>query len=75
VAVGRQTLAAEGRETIYVPSVVNSFLPLSHVVRQADRASLFGSIRPEARSAGRRRIGQGESATVQAGGGQLDGTP
>jgi putative ABC transport system permease protein len=43
------SLAAEGRETIYVPYVFNSFLPLTYVVRTAaDPASLIGRIRTEA---------------------------
>jgi putative ABC transport system permease protein len=43
------SLAAEGRETIYVPYVFNSFLPLTYVVRTAaDPASLIARIRAEA---------------------------
>jgi hypothetical protein len=43
------SLAAEGRETIYVPYVFNSFLPLTYVVRTAaDPASLITRIRAEA---------------------------
>jgi putative ABC transport system permease protein len=40
------SLAAEGRETIYVPYVFNSFLPVTYVVRTAtDPASLAPRIR------------------------------
>lgn len=40
------SLAAEGRETIYVPYIFSSFLPLIYVVRtNADPASLLASIR------------------------------
>jgi putative ABC transport system permease protein len=43
------SLAAESRETIYVPYVFNSFLPLTYVVRTAaDPASLIARIRVEA---------------------------
>jgi putative ABC transport system permease protein len=43
------SLAAEGRETVYVPYVFNSFLPLTYVVRTtADPASLIARIRAEA---------------------------
>jgi putative ABC transport system permease protein len=43
------SLAAESRETIYVPYVFNSFLPLTYVVRTAaDPASLITRIRAEA---------------------------
>jgi putative ABC transport system permease protein len=43
------SLAAEGRETVYVPYVFNSFLPLTYVVRTAaDPASLIARIRTEA---------------------------
>jgi putative ABC transport system permease protein len=43
------SLAAESRETIYVPYVFNSFLPLTYVVRTAgDPASLIARIRAEA---------------------------
>src|SRR5262245_36208882 len=43
------SLAAEGRETVYVPYVFNSFLPLTCVVRTAaDPASLIARIRAEA---------------------------
>ena len=43
------SLAAEGRETVYLPYVFNSFLPLTYVVRTAaDPASLIGRIRTEA---------------------------
>jgi len=43
------SLAAEGRETIYVPYVFNSFLPLTYTVRTAaDPASLIARIRAEA---------------------------
>jgi putative ABC transport system permease protein len=43
------SLAAEGRETVYVPYVFNSFLPVTYVVRTAaDPASLIGRIRAEA---------------------------
>jgi putative ABC transport system permease protein len=40
------SLTAEGRETIYVPYVLNSFLPLTYVVRTAtDPASLVAQVR------------------------------
>jgi putative ABC transport system permease protein len=43
------SLAAESRETIYVPYVFNSFLPLTYVVRTAaNPASLIARIRAEA---------------------------
>jgi hypothetical protein len=43
------SLAAEGRETVYVPYVFSSFLPLTYVVRTAaDPASLVARIRAEA---------------------------
>ena len=43
------SLAADGRETIYVPYVFFSFLPITYVVRTAaDPASLIGRIRSEA---------------------------
>jgi putative ABC transport system permease protein len=43
------SLAAEGRETVYVPYIFNSFLPLTYVVRTAaDPASLIARIRAEA---------------------------
>jgi putative ABC transport system permease protein len=43
------SLAAESRETIYLPYVFNSFLPLTYVVRTAaDPASLIARIRAEA---------------------------
>ena len=43
------SLAAEGRETVYVPYVFNSFLPLTYVVRTAaDPTGLIGRIRAEA---------------------------
>jgi putative ABC transport system permease protein len=43
------SLAAESRETIYIPYVFNSFLPLTYVVRTpADPASLIARIRAEA---------------------------
>jgi putative ABC transport system permease protein len=42
------SLAAEGRETIYVPYVFASFLPLTFVVRTvADPAGLITAIRAE----------------------------
>jgi len=44
-----RSLAAESRETIYIPYVFNSFLPLTYVVRTAaDPASLIARIRAEA---------------------------
>jgi putative ABC transport system permease protein len=44
--VKSSSLAAEGRETIYVPYVFNSFLPLTFVVRTAaDPAILMAQIR------------------------------
>src|SRR5262245_5427058 len=43
------SLSAEGRETVYVPYVFNSFLPLTYVVRTtADPANLIARIRTEA---------------------------
>ena len=43
------SLAAESRETVYVPYIFNSFLPLTYVVRTAaDPASLIARIRAEA---------------------------
>jgi putative ABC transport system permease protein len=43
------SLAAEGRETVYVPYIFNSFLPMTYVVRTAaDPASLIARIRAEA---------------------------
>jgi putative ABC transport system permease protein len=43
------SLAAEGRETVYVPYVFFSFLPLTYTVRTAaDPASLIARIRAEA---------------------------
>ena len=43
------SLAAEGRETIYVPFIFNSFLPLTYVVRTAaEPTSLVGQIREKA---------------------------
>jgi hypothetical protein len=43
------SLAAEGGETVYVPYVFNSFLPLTYVVRTAaDPAILIARIRAEA---------------------------
>ena len=43
------SLAAEGRETVYVPYIFNSFLPLTYVVRTAaDPAILVARIRAEA---------------------------
>jgi putative ABC transport system permease protein len=43
------SLAAEGRETVYVPYIFNSFLPLTYVVRTAaDPTSLIARIRAEA---------------------------
>jgi putative ABC transport system permease protein len=43
------SLSAEGRETVYVPYVFNSFLPLTYVVRTAaDPAGLIARIRSEA---------------------------
>lgn len=46
--VRSQSLAAEGRETIYVPYLFNSFLPLTFVVRtNADPVALAGTIREE----------------------------
>jgi predicted permease len=43
------SLAAESRETIYVPYVFNSFLPITFVVRTtADAASLVEQVRKEA---------------------------
>jgi putative ABC transport system permease protein len=43
------SLAAEGRETVYVPYIFQSFLPLTYVVRTAaDPASLIARIRAEA---------------------------
>jgi predicted permease len=42
------SLAAESRETIYLPYVFNSFLPLTYVVRTAaDPASLIARVRAE----------------------------
>jgi putative ABC transport system permease protein len=47
--VRSSSLAAEGRETVYVPYVFNSFLPLTYVVRTAaDPTSLIARIRAEA---------------------------
>jgi putative ABC transport system permease protein len=47
--VRSSSLAAEGRETVYVPYVLNAFLPLTYVVRTAaDPASLVARIRTEA---------------------------
>jgi putative ABC transport system permease protein len=47
--VRSSSLAAEGRETIYVPYIFNSFLPMTYVVRTAaDPASLIARIRAEA---------------------------
>jgi putative ABC transport system permease protein len=46
--VRSQSLAAEGRETIYVPYYFNSFLPLTYVVRTtADPVGLAAAIRRE----------------------------
>jgi putative ABC transport system permease protein len=46
--VKSSSLAAEGRETIYLPYVFNSFLPLTFVVRAAaDAASLIAPIRAQ----------------------------
>lgn len=43
------SLAAEGRETVYVPFVFNSFLPLTYVVRTAaDPSALIARVRAEA---------------------------
>jgi putative ABC transport system permease protein len=43
------SLAAEGRETVYVPYIFNSFLPLTYVVQTAaDPAGLIARIRAEA---------------------------
>ncbi len=47
--VRSSSLAAEGRETVYVPYVFQAFLPLTYVVRTAaDPASLIARIRAEA---------------------------
>ena len=49
--VKSSSLAAEGRETIYVPYVLNSFLPLVFVVRTAvDPVSLINRIRDEVKA-------------------------
>jgi putative ABC transport system permease protein len=49
--VRSSSLAAEGRETIYVPYVFSSFLPMVYVVRTSvDPAVLIRSIRDEVRA-------------------------
>jgi putative ABC transport system permease protein len=46
--VKSSSLATEGRETIYVPYVLNSFLPMVFVVRTSvDPAAMIGRIRAE----------------------------
>jgi putative ABC transport system permease protein len=46
--VRSSSLAAEGRETIYVPYIFSAFLPLTYVVRTgADPAGLISSIRAQ----------------------------
>ena len=58
------SLAAEGRETIYVPYVFNSFLPLTYVVRTAPRSREPDRAHP--RRGGGHGPGRADRRTVNA---------